>query len=213
MKLTKEATTKAVTDAAKEGASAARETILDARKQAREATHDARKEARRQLVRARIVAAKARTQARTKASGASTKAVGAAGAVGLAAGYFLDPDSGRRRRNVARDRALALVRRGAERARREAEYRTGQVEGKFGAARSGTDAEKAAPNDQTLAERVKSEIFQPAEAPKGSVNVNVERGVVYLRGEVKRPDEIRKLVEQAGSVDGVAGVENLLHTP
>jgi osmotically-inducible protein OsmY len=36
---------------------------------------------------------------------------------------------------------------------------------------------------------------------------------VYLRGEVKRPDEIKKLVDQAGSIDGVAGVENLLHTP
>jgi osmotically-inducible protein OsmY len=37
--------------------------------------------------------------------------------------------------------------------------------------------------------------------------------VVYLRGEVKRPDEIRKLVQEAGAVDGVRGVENLLHTP
>jgi osmotically-inducible protein OsmY len=60
---------------------------------------------------------------------------------------------------------------------------------------------------------VKSEIFEPAEAPKASVKVNVENGVVYLRGEVKRPDEIRKLVKGAGAVDGVRGVENLLHTP
>jgi len=70
-----------------------------------------------------------------------------------------------------------------------------------------------APNDQALADRVKSEIFQPEDAPKGSVNVNVENGVVYLRGEVKRPDQIRKLVEQAGEVDGVTAVESLLHTP
>jgi osmotically-inducible protein OsmY len=60
---------------------------------------------------------------------------------------------------------------------------------------------------------VKSEIFQPADARKGSVNINVEGGVVYLRGEVKRPEEIRKLVEEAGAVHGVRGVENLLHTP
>jgi osmotically-inducible protein OsmY len=73
--------------------------------------------------------------------------------------------------------------------------------------------EQPATNDQALAERVKSEIFQHADAPKGSVNVNVEHGIVYLRGEVKRPDQIRELVEQAGSVDGVAGVESLLHTP
>ena len=35
-----------------------------------------------------------------------------------------------------------------------------------------------------LAERVKSELFRPADAPKDSVNVSVESGVVYLRGEL-----------------------------
>jgi osmotically-inducible protein OsmY len=60
---------------------------------------------------------------------------------------------------------------------------------------------------------VKSEIFQPADAPKDSVNISVENGVVYLRGQVKRPDEIKKLVKEAESVDGVRGVENLLQTP
>jgi osmotically-inducible protein OsmY len=195
----------------------AKETLVEAQKQARSTVREARKQARRQLVRTRIAAARARTgaqtKARTKASGLSAKAVGAAGAAGLAAGYFLDPDSGKRRRNVTRDRALALVRRGADRTRREAEYRTGQVEGKVEAVKSQARPEKPAANDQALAERVKSEIFQPADAPKGSVNVNVENGVVYLRGEVKRPDEIRKLVDQASGVDGVAAVESLLHTP
>jgi osmotically-inducible protein OsmY len=164
----------------------ARETLREARKQARQTLREARKQARRQTVRARIVAERGRAQTKTKASGISSKAVGAAGAAGLAAGYFLDPEAGRRRRNVARDRALSLIRRGRK---------------------------KPAANDQMLADRVKSEIFQPADAPKGSVNVNVEDGVVYLRGEVKQPDQIRKLVEEAGAVDGVRNVENLLHTP
>jgi osmotically-inducible protein OsmY len=187
----------------------ARDTLLDARKQAREATQDARREARRRLIRARISAAKTQAKLQTKAqertrggranvSGLGAKAAGAAGAVGLAAGYFLDPESGKKRRDEARDRALALVRRGADRTRREAEH---------------VHHEKPAANDQALADRVKTEIFQPADAPKGSVNVNVERGVVYLRGEVERADEIRKLVERAGAVEGVSAVENLLHTP
>jgi osmotically-inducible protein OsmY len=166
----------------------AKQAVSGAQKQAQSTIKDARKEARRQLIQARIAAARARSGTRAKTSKVSAKAVGAAGAVGLAAGYFLDPESGSRRRNQARDRALAVVRRGAERT-------------------------KPAPNDQALADRVKSEIFRPADAPKASVNVNVENGVVYLRGEVKRPDEIRKLVEQASHVDGVAAVENLLHTP
>jgi osmotically-inducible protein OsmY len=186
----------------------ANKTISEAQKQARSTIRDARREARRQLVRARVAAAKARAGTRSRASGVSSKAVGAAGAVGLAAGYFLDPDSGKRRRNMARDRALAVMRRGADRTRRQAE----QVEGKVEAAKSGAQPAKPAANDQALAERVKSEIFQPADAPKSSVNVNVENGVVYLRGEVKQPDQIRKLVEQAGAVDGVSAVENLLST-
>jgi osmotically-inducible protein OsmY len=235
MKVMTRAKAKTVSDTAKGGASAIRswiegggstvkgtqeqaqeqaqkqawETIRDARKQAK----DARKQARRRVTRARIAAAKARVHGRAKASGLSTKAVGAAGAAGLAAGYFLDPDSGKRRRHIARDRTLAVIRRGSARTRREAGYRAGQVEGKVEAAKSKAAPEKPAPNDQALAERVKSEIFQPADAPKGAVNVNVEQGVVYLRGEVKRPEEIRKLVEEAGQIDGVRGVENLLHTP
>jgi osmotically-inducible protein OsmY len=189
----------------------ANQTLSQAQRQARNTAKEARKQAKRQLFQARLAAARARSGTRAKASSVSAKAVGAAGAAGLVAGYFLDPDAGTRRRHVARDRALALIRHGADRTRRQADYRTGQVVGKVEAAKSQA-REKPAANDQALAERVKSEIFRPADAPKGSVNVNVEHGVVYLRGEVKRPDEIRKLVEQAGSVDGVSAVENLLST-
>jgi osmotically-inducible protein OsmY len=154
--------------------------ITDARKQARAATKDARREARRRVIRARIAAAKTQTKAqertRTRASGLGAKAAGAAGAIGVAAGYFLR-EAGNRGRQEQR------------------------VSGQPTA------------NDQALADRVKSEIFQPADAPNGSVNVNVERGVVYLRGEVQGQEEIKKLVAQAGAVDGVAGVESLLHAP
>jgi osmotically-inducible protein OsmY len=194
-----------VKDVRKQTASA----VKDARKQATSAARDARKQSRRQVRRARIAAARARS----RGDGNSKKRVAAAGAAGLAGAYFLDPESGKRRRHIARDRALALIRQGAETTRRQAEYRKGQVEGRFEAAKSQVGPEKPAANDQALAERVKSEIFRPADAPKGSVNVNVERGVVYLRGEVGDGDQIKKLVEHAGSIDGVAGVENLLHTP
>src|SRR5690348_6890540 len=42
-------------------------------------------------------------------------------------------------------------------------------------------------DDMTLADRVRSEIFRPADAPKGDVSVDVQDGVAYLRGTV--PDE------------------------
>jgi hypothetical protein len=101
---------KTTEDARKQASS----TINEAQKQARKTVRDARREARRRLIRARVAAARMRAGNRAKTSGTSTKAVGAAGAVGLAAGYFLDPASGKRRRDVARDRALAVIRRGAD---------------------------------------------------------------------------------------------------
>jgi osmotically-inducible protein OsmY len=69
------------------------------------------------------------------------------------------------------------------------------------------------PNDETIAERVRSEIFRPEDAPKGSVNVNVEQGVVYLRGEVADQERIQRLVSVAGAIPGVTRVESLLHAP
>jgi osmotically-inducible protein OsmY len=174
---------------------------------ARSAIKDVRKTARKQAVRARVAAARATAPRRERTS---AKKVAAAGAAGAAGAYFLDPNSGARRRNAAKDRAASLIRQGTERLRREAEYRKGQAEGTFEAAKSKARPEKPAANDQQLAERVKSEIFQPADAPKGSVNVNVERGVVYLRGEVDRKEQVEDLVKRAKKVDGVTDVENLI---
>jgi osmotically-inducible protein OsmY len=43
--------------------------------------------------------------------------------------------------------------------------------------------------------------------------VNAENGVVFLRGEVDRPELIGALEARVRKVKGVRGVENLLHTP
>jgi osmotically-inducible protein OsmY len=142
----------------------------------------------------------------------SKKAIAAAGAVGAAGAFLLDPHEGRRRRHLLRDRAEAIVRKATDRARRQKEYRVHQAEGKVEALKSKARPEKPAANDQDLADRVKSEIFRPADAPKGSVNVNVEHGIVYLRGHVDKKDQIEELAKQARSVDGVRGVHNLLST-
>jgi hypothetical protein len=70
---------------------------------------------------------------------------------------------------------------------------------------------KAGMDDVTLARKVETEIFRGRGAPKSTVNVNVVDGVVWLRGEVKRPQQIRSLEDKARSVPEVQGVENLLH--
>ena len=58
-----------------------------------------------------------------------------------------------------------------------------------------------------------SELFRDGSLPKGALNVNAENGVVYLRGEVERPELIVEIVERARRIGGVVDVEDLLHLP
>jgi osmotically-inducible protein OsmY len=67
-------------------------------------------------------------------------------------------------------------------------------------------------DDVTLARKVESELFRPADAPKGSVSVNVNDGVVELRGELSDQAKIDELGDNARKIDGVKDVRNLLHT-
>ena len=53
----------------------------------------------------------------------------------------------------------------------------------------------------------------PRPSDQATVNVHAENGVVYLRGEVPRPELIEELVERARKVQGVQVVESLLHLP
>ena len=84
-----------------------------------------------------------------------------------------------------------------------------------GAAASVTpDSSKGQLNDPALARKVESEIFREVQdADKGKVVINAENGTIYLRGEVKRPEQIHALCDAAAKVDGVRSVESLLHLP
>jgi osmotically-inducible protein OsmY len=68
-------------------------------------------------------------------------------------------------------------------------------------------------DDVTLARKVESEILRDADVPKGDVVVSAQNGVVELRGQVKRPEDLKDLGAAAANVAGVQGVNNLLHTP
>jgi osmotically-inducible protein OsmY len=132
-----------------------------------------------------------------------------AGAIGAAIAYFFDPDSGRRRRKILADKAGKFARQGGQRAQDVA----AQAGGMKQKATHLKEQEKPQPDDVTLARKVETEIFRGADVPKGKINVNVEDGVVYLRGELEQPDLIDDLESQARKVQGVRDVENLLHGP
>jgi osmotically-inducible protein OsmY len=134
-------------------------------------------------------------------------------AIGAALTYFFDPQNGRRRRALARDRLPAFLRGGARRAERLGRTAQSQAYGVTQKVKHRKEDGKPLPDDVTLARKVETEIFRGAEVPKGQINVNAEDGVVVLRGEVEQPELIRDLEKKTRNVQGVREVENLLHTP
>jgi len=133
-------------------------------------------------------------------------------AAGAAAAHFLDPDNGARRRGGVRGRATSTVRSGAATAQSQASYAAGKAKGAASAVTpSPTRLEDA--DDVTLARKVETEIFRAPDAPKGDVSVDVQDGVAHLRGEVADEEWVDRLASEARNVDGIKGVENLLHPP
>ncbi len=137
-------------------------------------------------------------------------AVGAA--IGAALAYFFDPQNGKRRRSMTRDRTAGFFRGTGRRAGRVGRGVAGEAYGVSQKVQHLKEEPKDF-DDVTLARKVETELFRPADVPKGKINVNVANGVVVLRGEAATPDMIDDLVDRARDVQGVRDVENLLHLP
>ena len=138
--------------------------------------------------------------------------------VGTAAGallmYFLDPQQGRHRRTMLRDRSGAFVRR----AGRSVEHMgKSTVAEAYGVKQKMTHLwpdETEAPNDPDLVARVESAIYRNPDIPKGNINLNaVHEDTVIVRGEVADRSQIRTIRRAIKRVHGVRRVENLLHLP
>jgi osmotically-inducible protein OsmY len=128
--------------------------------------------------------------------------------IGAAAAHFLDPS----RRDQIREQVTSKVRSGVDQATTAATHAAGKAKGAASTATpSGTRLED--PDDVTLARKVETEIFRAPDAPKGDVSVDVQHGIAHLRGEVADEQWITRLGQEAEKVEGVKGVENLLHRP
>jgi len=126
--------------------------------------------------------------------------------------YYFDPQNGKRRRHVTRDRTLAFFRHGARHAERAGRGVAANASGVAQKVQHLREEPKDY-DDATLAHKVETEIFRDADVPKGQINVNAQNGVVQLRGEVPSEDMLETLAERAREVQGVVDVENLLHLP
>ena len=136
----------------------------------------------------------------------------AASALGAAVAYFFDPDRGRGRRAKTKDRVTATFRRLRKRGGRMARKAESEA---YGALQRATHAAPENPptDDETLKQKVQTELFGKPEVAKGKIVVNVEDGIVALRGEVASSEQMTELAQMALRVPGVAGVQNLLHLP
>jgi hypothetical protein len=68
-------------------------------------------------------------------------------------------------------------------------------------------------DDVTLSRKVETEVFRGASRLKGKVDINAVDGVVWLRGEVKTPAQVKSIEAKVRTVPEVREVENLLHLP
>jgi hypothetical protein len=125
--------------------------------------------------------------------------------------YFNDPERGRRRRHMLRDRVRSRVRRIG---RGIASLMRGATAETYGVSQRIVHLvprETEVADDETLRQRVESQLFRDRHIPKGNLNISCEHGMVILRGELESPTEIGHIEERVQSVPGVRGVQNLLH--
>jgi len=126
--------------------------------------------------------------------------------------YFYDPRLGRGRRAMLRDRGVARIRRMGRDLR--GLWRGAAAEA-YGAShrvvhRTPHD-DVAADDDETLRQRVESQLFRDRDIARAGMNITAEHGTITLRGELGAIDDITYLEDRVRRMPGVRGVRNLLH--
>ena len=132
--------------------------------------------------------------------------------------FMLDPREGRRRRALVRDRIAHLrrvmTRDVPARVEKRGRFFRGVARGIVHETTDVLPFNGHTPvDDETLVARVRSEVLRDDDIKAGQINLDAYEGCVTLRGQLGRPDEIRRLVNDTAQVDGVREVRNYLHLP
>ena len=170
---------------------------------------DRMNEARREARRARSTIA----GGQERQGGVRPLVIGLAGAAaGALAAFLADPARGRARRARVLGQGAATLRRVGREAGRAMRQASSTAGGKLEALTEG--GSRVGPvDDVTLRDRAETALFRDPSVPKGGINLNVERGILVLRGEVPDAGMRDRLVREAEAIDGVWSVRNLLHLP
>lgn len=130
----------------------------------------------------------------------------AAAGAGAAAMYLLDPDRGRRRRALIRDKAVHAAHVASDAAGTTKRDVANHARGLAAVARRRFSADER--NDSIIVERVRAELGRVVSHP-GSIAVSASRGIVTLSGPVLA-DEAGKLLAEIRDVRGVEDVVDQL---
>ena len=143
----------------------------------------------------------------------SILALGLGSLAGGALVYLFDPEKGKSRRAEAHDRIHSLVRQGTREAERVGRRASAQAQGLTQRVAHLRPEAKDPMNDAALAEKVKEELFADPSIPSGQLNINAERGVIVIRGQLESPEQIEEIERRVRKIQGVWEVQNLAHLP
>lgn len=131
-------------------------------------------------------------------------------ALGAAAAYYLDPDRGRARRTRHRDQ---LISKGRE-VTREVDKKSRYVEGQLEGARARADGKgEFRPESDADIKQAINQRLSGLGVDTSDIVIDVTDGVAGLRGQVQRPEEMKKLEIETSQVPGVEKVNSWLHLP
>jgi len=143
-----------------------------------------------------------------------------AGAVaGGLAMFYMDPQEGRRRRALVRDRFAhlghLLTRDVPRRVERRGRFMRGVAKGVTHEAAELVHIDGGHAgfvDDETLVARVRSEVLRNRHFKAGEIHIDAYEGCVTLRGQVDERD-MHELIDGTKRVEGVREVRSFLHTP
>jgi osmotically-inducible protein OsmY len=125
---------------------------------------------------------------------------------GAGTAYFFDPETGKRRRNEARDRSLRALRRLSRLGVKKARLAGGHARGVAAVARRAVSERDVSVDDETVAQRIRSDALRDVGLSTKDVDVSVEDGFARLRGSVPSIDLADRLVARVRKVTGVSDV-------
>jgi osmotically-inducible protein OsmY len=130
------------------------------------------------------------------------------GGLGLGAAlmYVLDPQRGKRRRALVRDKAVRVAHKASDTLDARSRDLRNRARGVAAEVKAMTGSEEV--SDAVLEERVRAEIGRVVSSP-GAIEVSAIRGTVMLSGETLA-NEVDELLSAVRGVRGVEDVENQL---